>query len=276
MSAAIGTVHDVRVLALRGVRVRRGDKAVLDGIDLTVHAGEHWALLGPNGAGKSTLLSLCGALTHPTDGTVEILGHRFGRVELQALRRRIGHVDPRHPLASPLPVRDVVLTGLTGTVQTLPRWEPTAVQLSIAEELLESVGLAEKTDGRWTILSQGERGRALVARALISDPELLLLDEPSTGLDIAAREQLLETLEDLSIARPELTTLQVTHHVEELPTTTTHAAMISRGALVAAGPVDEVLEGPTASAAFEHPIEIERRNGRWTARAPRRVSVPGA
>lgn len=139
-------------------------------MNLTVRAGEHWALLGPNGAGKSTILGFCGALTHPTAGTVDVLGGRLGRVELQALRRRIGHVDPRHPLRSPLTIRDVVLTGVTGSIDTPPRWQPTSAHLAQADELIELLGLGGKSGERWPTLSQGERGRALIARALISDP----------------------------------------------------------------------------------------------------------
>jgi iron complex transport system ATP-binding protein len=154
-------------------------------------------MLGPNGAGKSTILGFCGAVTHPTSGTVHILGEQLGHVELQALRRMIGHVNPRHPLRSPLTVRDIVLTGITGTIETAPRWQPTAAEAARADALVESLGLAARAGQRWNVLSQGERGRTLIARALICEPRLLLLDEPSTGLDIAAREQLLEAI-DLS------------------------------------------------------------------------------
>ena len=113
------------VLELQDVTYRRNGSEIIRGVSFTVRAGEHWAMLGPNGAGKSTLLGFCGAVTHPSSGTVHVLGQQLGRVELQALRRAIGHVNPRHPLRSPLPVRDIVLTGLTGTIETAPRWQPT-------------------------------------------------------------------------------------------------------------------------------------------------------
>lgn len=258
------------VLALDNVTFTRGGSAILDGVDLTVAAGEHWALLGPNGAGKSTLLGFCGARTHPSSGTVEVLGHRLGRVDLQELRRRIGHVDPRHPVRSPITVTEVVLTGLTGSIEPPLRWEPSADELARARELIARVGLAHRADAVWPVLSQGERGRALIARALVIDPALLLLDEPTTGLDVAAREQLLETIAELATSSPELATVLVTHHLEELPETTTHVLLLAHGRTVASGPVAEALTTDTVTRAFEHPIEVERVGDRWSARTGRR------
>src|SRR5580698_11317004 len=132
------------VLELQDVTYRRDGSEIIRGVSFTVRAGEHWAMLGPNGAGKSTLLGFCGAVTHPTSGTVRVLGEQLGRVELQALRRAIGHVNPRHPLRSPLPVRDIVLTGLTGTIETALRWRPTPEQARQADELIEALGLGPK------------------------------------------------------------------------------------------------------------------------------------
>ncbi|GIM88293.1 ABC transporter ATP-binding protein [Paractinoplanes toevensis] len=257
------------VLHLDRVTFRRDGKQILYGIDYTVNAGEHWVMLGPNGAGKSTVLGFCGAVTHPTSGTVHVLGRQLGTVELQALRRSIGHVNPRHPLRSPLTVREVVLTGLTGTVETPSRWEPTAAQLGRARELIDLLGLAARAEDRWPTLSQGERGRALIARALVADPRLLLLDEPTTGLDVAAREQLLDTVDLLHRTHPELASVLVTHHLEELPEGTTHALLIAEGRVVAAGPVHAVLTSENVTAAFRHPIDVEFRDGRWSARAAR-------
>jgi iron complex transport system ATP-binding protein len=257
------------VLELRDVTYRRASGEIIRGVSLTVLAGEHWALLGPNGAGKSTLLGFCGAVTHPTSGTVHVLGQQLGRVELQALRRAIGHVNPRHPLRSPLPVRDIVLTGLTGTIETAPHWRPTAAEAARAEELIESLGLAAKAGQRWNVLSQGERGRVLIARALICEPRLLLLDEPTTGLDIAAREQLLETIDLLSQTHPEVGSVLVTHHLEELPSSTTHALLLAGGRSVAAGPALDAITSEHVSAAFGHPIDVQHDDGRWTARTAR-------
>ena len=261
------------VLELRDVTYRRDGKEIIRGVSFTVNQGERWAMLGPNGAGKSTILGFCGAVTHPTSGTVHVLGSQLGRVELQALRRMIGHVNPRHPLRSPLTVRDIVLTGLTGTIETTLRWQPTAAESERADALISSLGLGAKAGQRWPVLSQGERGRVLIARALICEPRLLLLDEPSTGLDIAAREQLLEAIDLLTHTHPDVATVLVTHHLEELPSSTTHALLLAGGRVVAAGPATQALSSANVSAAFDHPIEVGFDGGRWTARAARRVAV---
>jgi len=257
------------VLELNDVTFRRQGKEILHGISFTVRRGEHWALLGPNGAGKSTILGFCGAVNHPTSGTVHVLGGQLGRVELQALRRAIGHVNPRHPLRSPLTIREVVLTGITGSVDRPPRWQPAPDQVTKADGLIETLGLKGKADERWPTLSQGERGRTLIARALIGDPRLLLLDEPSTGLDVASREQLLETIDLLEVTHPDISSILVTHHLEELPTTTTHALLIAGGRVVAAGPAAEIVTSEQVSRTFDHPIEVTRHDGRWSARASR-------
>ncbi len=261
------------VITLTDVKLHRGVTQILTGINLTIARGEHWALLGPNGAGKTTILSMCGARLYPSTGSVDILGHRLGRVAVQELHSRIGHVNPRHPLTSPLTVQEVVLTGFTGTLETPFRWEPTTAQLERTRDLIAQMGLTDRTHAIWPTLSQGERGRSLVARALATEPELLLLDEPTTGLDVAAREQLLETLDDLAATHPEITTVLVTHHLEELPETTTHAALIARGALTASGRIEQALTTATVTEAFEHPIAVERHGRRWAARAQRTGSV---
>lgn len=259
----------VPVIRAHGVRLVRDRDVLLDSVSLTVHSGEHWALLGANGAGKSTLLGLLGAVTHPTDGSVEILGRTIGRVDLRELRTLLGHVNPRHPLRSPLSVREVVLTGLTNSVEPVPRWSASDEQEAQADRLLKMLGMEAKTGSRWPSLSQGERGRTLIARALMPQPRLLLLDEPATGLDLAAREQLLDALDALREEHPELATVLVTHHLEELPASTTHAMLLRAGRSVASGPADEVLTTGRVSDCFGHPVRIARTDGRWTARAQR-------
>ncbi|MCX5214698.1 ATP-binding cassette domain-containing protein [Kitasatospora sp. NBC_00240] len=252
------------------VDVVRDGRLLLDGVSLTVHPGEHWALLGPNGAGKTTLFSLLGAVSHPTRGTVQVLGHTLGRVDLQKLRGLIGHVNPRHPLRSALTVSEVVLTGLTGTIESSPRWTPTPAQGATADKLIAMLGLSERADTLWPVLSQGERGRVLIARALMPDPGLLLLDEPATGLDLPGREQLVESIDILQRARPELASVIVTHHLEELPSGTTHAALLRAGRVLYSGPVDEVLTSRSVSDCFGCPVALTRSSGgRWHAEARR-------
>jgi iron complex transport system ATP-binding protein len=261
------------VLDARGVHVVRDGSTLLRDVSLTVREGEHWALLGANGAGKSTLLALLGAVSHPTRGEVEVLGRALGRVDLRELRAYVGHVNPRHPLRSPLRVHDVVLTGLTNSVEPVPRWRPTAEQTARAGELLDLLRITAKRDARWPTLSQGERGRVLIARALMPRPRLLLLDEPATGLDLASREQLLDSIDTLRRENPALATVLVTHHLEELPASTTHALLLRAGESLAAGPVDTVLTGEAISRCFDHPVTLTRTDGRWAARTVRTASA---
>jgi len=271
--SASNSTSTTSVVRLQDVTFRRGATEILRGVDLDIGAGEHWALLGPNGAGKTTILNFCGALAHPTTGAVHVLGEQLGRVDMQQLRRKIGHVNPRHPLRSTLSVLDLVLTGITATIERPNRWKPTAADIAAADQLITQLGLAQRREARWPILSQGERGRALIARALIARPQLLLLDEPTTGLDVAAREQFLEMIDELRLRQPRLTTVLVTHHLEELPSSTTHAILMSRGEIIAAGPADAALTTEKISRAFEYPITVLKDDGRWVARS-RATSAP--
>ncbi|MFB6991256.1 ABC transporter ATP-binding protein [Streptomyces sp. NPDC056178] len=264
-----GSPAAVPVIRADGVSLVRDGTVLLDSVSLVVRSGQHWALLGANGAGKSTLLGLLGAVNHPTRGSVEVLGRTLGRVDLRELRSLLGHVNPRHPLRSPLSVHEVVLTGLTNSVEPVPRWSASTEQRARAERLLKMLGMGGKTGSRWPALSQGERGRTLIARALMPRPRLLLLDEPATGLDLAAREQLLDSLDTLREEHPELATVLVTHHLEELPASTTHAMLLRGGRCVASGPADEVLTTDQVSDCFGHPVRISRTDGRWAARAQR-------
>lgn len=262
----MGVEHrtDSPALHLNGVTFTRAGNRLLEDIDLVVERGQHWALIGPNGAGKTTLLNLAGAVSFPSSGEVHVLGHRLGRVDLRELRRSIGHVNPRHQLGSNLSVEEVVLTGETGTTEMLPRWEAPDEVRERAHLLMKTMGI--DSDGpHWLTMSQGERGRALIARALMPDPPLLLLDEPSTGLDVAAREQMIRTIADLPEVIPGITTVTVTHHFEELPESTTHAVLLRSGRVVAAGPVEETLTSARVTETFDHPIQVGRRGGRWFA-----------
>lgn len=263
------------MLLADGVGLRRDERWLLRDIDLAVRAGEHWALLGPNGAGKTTLLRLLGAHEHPTVGTVEVLGARLGRIDVRDLRREVGWLDPAFPAPVSLTVREVVLTGATGTQVPVLRRSVRATEVHRAAGLEELVGVAHLRERRVGTLSAGERGRTLLARALVPAPRLLLLDEPSTGLDLGARETLLAALESLAAQTPALATVLVTHHLEELPRSTTHAALLRDGRLVAAGPAADVLVDGAVGAAFGLPVLVRRQGGRWSA-ALSRVSQQGA
>jgi len=255
------------VLAVHEASFIRQGRELLRSIDLSIGAGEHWALLGPNGAGKSTLLNLCAAVTFPSRGHVEVLGHRMGTYDLRELRREIGFVNPRHPLQSNLGVEDIVLTGITGSIEPVPRWEPTDEQRDRAHQLMKLTGVDSASSPHWLTMSQGERTRTLIARAVIGDPALLLLDEPTTGLDLAAREQLLAMLDELRRVEPHVASVTVSHHFEELPRSTTHAFLLRSGHEVASGHVDDVLTSELVSECFDHPIEVRRSSGRWSASA---------
>lgn len=240
---------------------------ILSGINFRVHTGERWAIIGPNGAGKSTILSLCGATNQPTRGIVEILGFRLGRVDIRELRKSIGHVNPQHPVPAALTIRDVVLTGATGSINLVPRWQPSRATLKRANSLLYTVGLYDSCDATWATLSQGERARTLIARSLLPDPPLLLLDEATVGLDVASRERLLGIIDGLNDINPSLATIMITHHLEELPESTTHAMLVKAGKIMTMGRAEEVLTTDNISHCFDYPIAIEYRSGRWIARS---------
>lgn len=224
-------------------------------------------MLGPNGAGKSTLLGFCGAITFPSSGSVRVLGERMGRTDLAVLRRSIGHVNPRHRLQHPRTVREVVLTGITGTNDLPLRWAPTPEDVERAEAMIETVGLTRIADGVWPTLSQTERGRTLIARALISGPP----PAPARrAVDGPRRRRPRAVAGDHRLARgahPDVASILVTHHLEELPRTTTHALLIAEGRTVASGTAQETVNTENVTAAFSHPVQVDYDDGRWTARA---------
>ncbi|MEV5150515.1 ATP-binding cassette domain-containing protein [Streptomyces werraensis] len=259
------------VVALTDVAVHRrttGQEIVLDGINWTVRPGEHWALLGPNGAGKTTMLRLTGAAMHPTTGTVEILGGRLGRVDMRALRTRIGLVSAAQKVPLDATAHTIALTGATGTVQPLWGMYDTATR-ERAHNLLAELGCKELADRRFGDCSGGQRARILISRALMADPSLLLLDEPFNALDLPSREDLVDALYRLAADRGDLATVTVTHHLEELPPSTTHAFLLREGRKVASGPVDHVLTPENMTSCFGRPVHVARHDGRWYARSVR-------
>jgi iron complex transport system ATP-binding protein len=240
---------------------------ILREIDWRVQAGQRWALIGPNGSGKSTLLSLAGALRHPSSGRVAVLGGTLGKVDMPSLRKSIGLVDSGGHFLDWLTAEEVVLTGIGATLR--PLWGTyTAAQHQEARSLLALLGCDGLAERELSTLSQGERGRVRIARALIANPRLLLLDEPAVGLDLAAREALVAALDRLSLERPDMTSVLVTHHLEEIPSSTTHAVLLRDGAVVASGPIAETLTSEHLSICFGLPITCRRDGERWSARAP--------
>lgn len=256
-----------QVIRMEGVQVWVDDRTpILRDIDWTVKAGEHWALIGPNGSGKSTLLSLAGAVRHPSAGMVFVLGKQIGRTSLWDLRERIGVVDPGLAMHDWLTAEEIALSGLTGTIQ--PRWECYGDgERRRARAVLRLLGSEALLDREIKGCSQGERQRVRLARALIGDPALLLLDEPATGLDLPAREALIAAIAGLAESRPDLASVLVSHHLEELPPSVTHAALLRDGRLVASGPVGETITSETVSLCFGFAVAVRRDEGRWHARA---------
>ncbi|MCS7033014.1 MAG: ATP-binding cassette domain-containing protein [Phycisphaerae bacterium] len=256
---------------LQGVGVLAGGRWILRGVNLSIAQGACCALLGPNGCGKSTLARVLAGWVWPTEGRVCVLGERFGQTDLHALRRRIRLVQSEsvHDFDGEMTVEQVVLTGAFGTI--LLHDPPSDADRLRARERMAWLGIDHLRSARYGTLSTGERMRALVARALLEPPTLLLLDEPTAGLDLPARELLLEGLDQAmrqAACRP--TILMISHHVEELPESIDQAILMRAGRIAAAGPADQVLaEGPM-SMAFDAPIEVLRVGRRYTARSSRR------
>ena len=252
---------------MSAVTVVREGATLLAEVDWVVEEGQRWVLLGPNGAGKTTLLAVAAASLFPSAGSVVLLGERFGEVDLAELRVRVGLSSSSLNDRVPAQERavDVVVTAAHGV---LGRWREGYEQADVerAHDLLARVGLCAFASRRFGSLSEGERKRVLLARALMTDPELLLLDEPAAGLDLGAREALLRLLTRLSTAAGSPPSVLVTHHVEEIPVGTTHALLLSRGRVVAAGPVADVLTGPLLTQTFGIPLQVATQDGRWMAR----------
>jgi iron complex transport system ATP-binding protein len=255
------------VLEFADVTVRRGQATLLDRVSWTVEEDERWVILGPNGAGKTTLLQVASAQVHPTSGVAGILEEVLGTVDVFELRPRIGLTSAA--LGERIPrgerVHDVVVSASYGVVG---RWREEYDELDHgrASSLLVELGAGHLADRTFGTLSEGERKRVQIARALMSDPELLLLDEPAAGLDLGGREDLVSTLSVLAMDADSPATVLVSHHVEEIPPGFTHALLLRAGAVVAAGPLDEVLTAPTLSATFGMPLVLHHDDGRWTAR----------
>ncbi|MFF4650161.1 ABC transporter ATP-binding protein [Streptomyces sp. NPDC001380] len=254
------------VLELVDVSVVRDGRPLVDQVSWAVAEGERWVVLGPNGAGKTTLLQVASSYLFPSTGTVQILGEKLGSVDVFELRPRIGTAGAS--MIDKLPRRQTVLeTVLTAAYGMTARWRE---QYDTTDEtralaLLDRLGMADFRDRRFGTLSEGERKRTLIARALMTDPELLLLDEPAAGLDLGGREDLVRRLGALAQDRYAPSMVMVTHHVEEIAPGFTHVLMIRQGKVLAAGPIDTELNARNLSLCFGLPLTLERRGDRWTA-----------
>jgi iron complex transport system ATP-binding protein len=250
----------------RWVAAEERRAVLLHGVNWTVERGEHWVVLGPNGAGKTTLLSMAAAFSHPSEGTVEVLGQTLGAVDMRTLRESIGTLEPA--LSRRIQGRyngfEVVLTGATGSIALLHD-RVTDDDRARADRLIGEIGVDQLRDRRFEDCSQGERQRLLLARSLMDQPQLLLLDEPTTGLDLPSRERLIASLDTMAEANLDLPTVIVTHHLEEIPSTTTHALLLRDGGIVAAGQIAAVLTSEAVSQTFDIEVQVAHNAGRWAA-----------
>jgi iron complex transport system ATP-binding protein len=256
------------VVRLRGVGIRRGGSMLLRDVDWTVYDNERWVVIGPNGAGKTTLLQVAATQLFPSEGSAEILGERLGATDVFELRPRIGLASAA--LADRVPPGEKVIDlVLTASYAIVGRWREDyeSADVTRAVELLDALGCAHLIRRRFATLSEGERKRVQIARSLMPDPELLLLDEPAAGLDLGGREDLLRRIAMLARDPKAPTMVMVTHHVEEVPEGITHAMLLRRGSVLAAGPVQEVFTEQHLSRCFGVPLVIESNHARWTARA---------
>ncbi len=253
------------------VTVRRSGHTLVGPVTWQVELDERWVVLGPNGAGKTSLLRMAAAEMYPTSGVAMLLGEKLGRVDINELRPRIGlssaAVAARVPLDEK--VSDLVVSA---GYAVLGRWRERYddVDLDRAVDMLESLGAEHLSDRAYGTLSEGERKRVLIARALMTDPELLLLDEPAAGLDLGGREELVEKLGDLAADPDSPATVLVTHHVEEIPPGFTHGLLLKEGSVVAQGLLEDVLTAENLSEAFHQSIALNRIDGRYFARRSHR------
>ncbi len=253
------------ILDLDGIHLVRDGRTILREITWRVAPGEHWAMIGANGSGKTTLLRVASGTLWPTRGSVSVLGHPFGTVDLRELRTRIGWVSSalaemihRHQSALA-----IVLSGLRASAALYA--EPTAEQVDRAGELLADLGCEGVAASRFGVCSLGEQQKILIARAMMAAPELLILDEPCAGLDLPTREHLLATIDALA-ARGDMTLVFVTHHIEEITPAFSHALLLDGGSVAAQGPIETILDGAVLSSVLKIPIRIDRHDGRYWPR----------
>ena len=255
-------------LRFESVDLDRLTTRILRGVDWTVGRADRWAILGPNGSGKTTMFELASGYLHPTRGSVEILGQRLGRVDVRRLRERIGLVSSAvaKKLMPGVTAEGVVVAGRHGALE--PWWHSySAAEHDRASGLLADAGFAEIAERPFGFLSDGERQQVLLARALINEPELLLLDEPAAGLDMGGRERLVARLAAIAGDPLSPPIVMITHHVEEIPAGFTHVLLLRSGQVVVAGPIHEALSAASLSETFGIDLVLEGIQGRWHSRA---------
>lgn len=256
------------VLQFSDVSVVRDGNPILDSISLTIDGDERWVVLGPNGAGKTTLLQLAAAIVHPSSGSVQILDDTLGKVDVFELRPRIGFASTA--LARRIPADETVLNAvLTAAYSVTGRWNESYEEIDIrrAKRVLAEWKLGALEERRFGDLSDGEQKRVQIARSVMTDPELLLLDEPAASLDLGAREELLQLLGGYASAPQAPAIVMVTHHVEEIPPGFGKALLLRNGAVQAVGPIEEVITSENLSESYGLELVVEHRDGRFTARA---------
>ena len=254
------------VLAFRDVRLVRDGRTILDGIDWTIRRNERWIVLGRNGSGKTTVCQIASLYLHPSEGIVEVLGETLGRTDVRELRTRIGLASAAlaDMLRVNLPALDVVMTAKYGAL--VPWWRSYGeTDRANARRLLARFACGSLAERPFGTLSSGERQRVQLARVLMANPALLLLDEPTAGLDLGGREALVNSLAGLAGDPNAPATVLVTQHVDEIPRGFTHVLMLSEGRVLAAGPIDATLTPGALSSCFQLPLQLERRDGRWLA-----------
>jgi len=252
---------------MEAVTVRRDGTTLLDGISWTIRDGERWVVIGPNGAGKTTLVHIAAGRTHPTSGTVSVLEEMLGLTDMGELRHRIGLSSA--VLAEAIPPHESVLDCvITAAWAVTGRWREAYAPADMhrAHALLIQMGISELAARTFGTLSEGERKRVQIARALMPDPELLVLDEPAAGLDLGAREDLIGRLGNLAADPHGPAMVLVTHHVEEIPRGFTHCLVLARGRVVAIGPIGDVLTSDQLTRTYGVVINVTSSQGRWSAR----------
>lgn len=259
------------VINMKGVSVVRDGRALVHPMDWQVELDERWVIIGPNGAGKTTLMRMASANLFPTTGTVTLVGEQMGKVDLREIRTSIGMSSSAmaHRIPGDERVEDIVISAGYDVMGRL-REEYDDMDLEQAYETMEKVGALHLVGHQWSTLSEGERKRTLIARALMTDPELLLLDEPGAGLDLGGREDLIEIFTDLAEDPDSPAIVLITHHVEEIPPGFTHGLLLDEGHVVAQGLLEDVLTSENLTKTFHQPIEVRYDEGRWFARRVRR------